>query len=72
MHFGIRAQAQHAFPHHYTLHAMHVMSFRCRQVKRALADAIIEGEVSLPNVLENNCIVSTLTIASETAPTTSN
>ena len=67
--FGVRAQAQHAFPHHYTLHAMHadIIPLSAGD-KAALADAIIEGEVvATQSLWKNNRIVSTLTITSETA-----
>ena len=60
----------HTFPHHYTLHAMHadIIPLSAGE-KAALADAIIEGEVvATQSFWKNNRIVSTLTIASETAP----
>ena len=64
----------HTFPHHYTLHAMHadIIPLSAGE-KAALADAIIEGEVvATQSFWKNNRIVSTLTIASETAPYQSN
>ena len=64
------AKAPHAFPLHYTLHAIHADIIPLSEgEKAALADAIIEGEVvATQSFWKNNRIVSTLTIASETVP----
>ena len=57
----------HAFPHHYTLHALHADIIPLEEdEKAALADAIIEGEViATQSFWKNNRIASTLTIAAD-------